>query len=326
MDSSKAFISVIIPVYNRVTLIQESIASVLILEEVRELLIVDDGSKDGTFELCQHLCDLNPKIKLLHHSGRRNKGVSASRNLGIEKATCEWIAFLDSDDVYLPERFKESAKRINNGECADGYYGFIRHVNLTKNGDGDLAGISKLTKYEDLFLSLLEGKKGYFLIPSILIRKSILRQTQNFDQRLKNCEDTQLWLKASLIGKIVPLHAIEPISLVHQHADNIWNGKTGSYDSIAGHYLMFLYMIDFVLKNGQSDQQNYFFLRMREDYKNYFWTIRQEIYKKWFICVFLPILLYSFIGISRNKVEKFHRRELRKWCIFVINKSIKRII
>jgi hypothetical protein len=197
---------------------------------------------------------------------------------------------------------------------------------LTKNRFGNLAGISLPTEHEDLFLSLLEGKKGYFHISSILIRKSMIRQTQNFDQRLKNCEDTQLWFKASLIGKLVPLHGIEPISLVRQHADNIWNGKTGSYDSIAGHYLMFLYMIDFVLENGQSDQQNYFFVRMREDYKNYFWTIRQEIYKKWFISVFLPILLYSFIGISRNKVEKFHRRELRKWCIFVINKSIKRII
>ena len=93
-------VSVIIPTYNRATLVVEAVASAL-AQTYRdfEVLVVDDGSTDGTLKA---LAPFLGEVKLLRLSRRR--GVSAARNLGIRAARSRWLAFLDSDDLWLPEK------------------------------------------------------------------------------------------------------------------------------------------------------------------------------------------------------------------------------
>ena len=98
-------ISVIIPVYNAEKYIEKAVESVLQFQEVREVLLIDDGSLDRSLEICTSLKQKHPEIKVLTHPQRQNRGVSATRNLGIDKATQEFITFLDADDYWLPNRF-----------------------------------------------------------------------------------------------------------------------------------------------------------------------------------------------------------------------------
>src|SRR5688500_15389988 len=79
-----------------------------------ELLLVDDGSKDGSSALARQYAAQRPsQIRYLDHPGHANLGMSASRNLGIEHARGEYVAFLDADDVYLPERLSKHMRVLD---------------------------------------------------------------------------------------------------------------------------------------------------------------------------------------------------------------------
>ena len=93
-------VSVVVPIYNADKYLEDTIRSVLHQSYPSfELLLIDDGSKDNSLSIAHRYATLDPRIKVLTHEDNRNKGVSATRNLGIVKAQHEWIALLDSDDL-----------------------------------------------------------------------------------------------------------------------------------------------------------------------------------------------------------------------------------
>ncbi len=108
---TKDLVSVIIPVYNRENVIEECVNSVFAQSYQNfEIVIVDDGSLDGTYKICEQLAEKDARIKL--YAGEHG-GVSAARNLALEKASGEYIFFLDSDDViysFLLEALVEGMK------------------------------------------------------------------------------------------------------------------------------------------------------------------------------------------------------------------------
>lgn len=97
-------VSVIIPAYNRVKYIQHTVDSVLgQTYSPIELIVVDDGSSDGTYELLQEYGD---RLRLLTHPARENKGQSAAINLGMKYASGKYLAILDSDDFWAPNKLE----------------------------------------------------------------------------------------------------------------------------------------------------------------------------------------------------------------------------
>jgi len=104
----KCRVSVVVPAYNGEQFIGECIQSVLD-QDFRdfELIVVDDGSKDATSEIVEKFVQEDSRVRLVHHEGRVNLGVSKSRNLGVKKSSGEWIAFLDADDQYLPKKLSQ---------------------------------------------------------------------------------------------------------------------------------------------------------------------------------------------------------------------------
>ena len=97
--------SVVIPSYNRLNVLPRAIGSVLAQDEPDfELIIVDDGSTDGTQAWLAALTD--PRIQVI--ASERNRGVSAARNLGLAAARAPVVAFLDSDDTYRPQRLRRA--------------------------------------------------------------------------------------------------------------------------------------------------------------------------------------------------------------------------
>lgn len=97
---TEPLISVIIPVYNTEKYLRQSIDSVLVQTySAWELILIDDGSADGSERICDEYALKDSRIRVYH---TKNRGVSAARNMGLEHAAGEWIAFLDSDDLMLP--------------------------------------------------------------------------------------------------------------------------------------------------------------------------------------------------------------------------------
>ena len=178
-------VSVIIPTYNRIQFIDVAIRSILNQTyKPLEIIIVDDGSSDGTFEMVKKQY---PFVELIY---QRNTGVSCARNKGIEIAKGDWIAFLDSDDEWLPEKLKNQANSIRDNPNI-----LFFHSNeiWIKNGLRINQG-KKHTKYGGyIFEKCLDICR---ISPSsVIMHKSIFQNIGLFDEMLPICEDYDMWLR-----------------------------------------------------------------------------------------------------------------------------------
>ena len=89
-----------------------------------ELLLVDDGSGDGSTQLAQHFAEQQPdRVRYLEHPRHQNRGMSATRNLGIHQARGEYVAFLDADDLWLPEKLEQQVAIMSRQPRAAMVYG-----------------------------------------------------------------------------------------------------------------------------------------------------------------------------------------------------------
>lgn len=212
-------ISVIIPVYNAEKFLARAIESVLIQNEVDEVILVEDASPDNAIQICRNYEGKNAKVKLFQHPGGVNRGAGASRNLGIAKAQNEWIAFLDADDYYLPDRFKNTVETIKNHKDADGVYEAVQNVFLNeKQKQKFIKGRPKkfrsddfklLTfhlyneiKPEELFTVLIKGDNGFIHLNGLCVKKSLIEACGMFDPQFRIMQDTYLIYKLSLAGNL----------------------------------------------------------------------------------------------------------------------------
>jgi glycosyltransferase involved in cell wall biosynthesis len=99
-----SFVSVIVPVYNAEKYISRCLDSIISQKGVAEIIVVNDGSTDGTYKIIESYAKKYSKIKIVN---QKNQGVSVARNTGIENAKSEYITFVDSDDWLEPKSFKQ---------------------------------------------------------------------------------------------------------------------------------------------------------------------------------------------------------------------------
>ena len=118
-------VSAIIVFLDEEKFLQEAIDSVFAQTHSNwELLLVDDGSGDQSSEIARQLARQRPeRVRYLEHEGHRNRGMSASRNLGIRSARGEYLAFLDADDVWLPHKLERQAPILQSQSRAGAVYG-----------------------------------------------------------------------------------------------------------------------------------------------------------------------------------------------------------
>lgn len=123
--SNKQLVSAIIIFFNEEQFIQEAIESVLAQAyDHWELLLVDDGSTDRSTQIAMQYAEKYPgKVRYIEHSNHENRGMSASRNLGVRYATGKYISFLDGDDVWLPNKLEEQVAILASHPKADMVYG-----------------------------------------------------------------------------------------------------------------------------------------------------------------------------------------------------------
>ncbi len=220
-------VSVILPVYNNELYIEKAVRSAAIQKEVQEVIIVDDGSSDRTPEIIRFLQKEISKVKLYSHPKRQNLGRSASRNLGIKKASCDFIAFLDADDFYLENRFKLDSQIFGQNPEIDGVYNaigaeFYRPYSEEEEKRYNLTGLRKKVSPNDLFYEMWpKGSAGYFHCDGLTVRKGIFEKTGFFNENLEVAEDTELWVRMALKSNLVPGSIRVPVGKRGIHEDNI---------------------------------------------------------------------------------------------------------
>src|SRR5215207_10509527 len=123
--SSKPLVSCIIIFLNAERFMREAIESVFAQTyDNWELLLVDDGSTDGSTHMALRYAERHSgKVRYLEHLGHQNRGMSASRNLGLSHAKGEYIGFLDADDVWLPHKLQQQVQILNSHPEAGMVYG-----------------------------------------------------------------------------------------------------------------------------------------------------------------------------------------------------------
>ncbi|WP_449398447.1 glycosyltransferase family 2 protein [Chryseobacterium wanjuense] len=186
-------ISVVIPLYNKEKYIQETIRKVLNQTYQNfEIVVINDGSKDRSPEIVNEIDD--PRIKLIN---KQNGGVSSARNLGIEKAQYEYIAFLDADDEWLPNHLEEIHNLINEyKDSADVFVtNFSRKYSTGENINNRKPDELSKGLVKDYFK--IVNKKGLIHTSCVCVSKSALLKVNLFDERLSKGEDIDLWLKLS---------------------------------------------------------------------------------------------------------------------------------
>jgi glycosyltransferase involved in cell wall biosynthesis len=183
----RTLIDVIIPVFNREATIKRAIESVLAQSYQHfNLYVVNDGSTDATENLMTPFL-INKNVHLLR---QENKGVSAARNLGIRTGTAEWIAFLDSDDEWLPEKLSLQVHFLNHNRN-------IRFVHSNEIWIRNGVRVNPKQKFDKSNQEIFKRSLETCLIsPStVILRRELLNQHNLFDESFEICEDYDLWLK-----------------------------------------------------------------------------------------------------------------------------------
>jgi glycosyltransferase involved in cell wall biosynthesis len=186
------FFSVIIPTYNRYDTVKNSIDSVLNQTyKDFELIVIDDGSTDSTSSLREIYADSIVYIKQI------NSGVSSARNTGIEKSNSPYICFLDSDDIWLPDKLQEQ-------------YRFIKvkpHVKIHQTEEIWIRNgrrVNSMNKHEKKSgMIFLKSLNMCMITPSsVVLSRDLFEKYGLFDEMLPVCEDYDMWLRITCCEKI----------------------------------------------------------------------------------------------------------------------------
>lgn len=233
--SRESLVSCIVTFLNTEKFLGEAIESVLAqTHENLELLLVDDGSTDGSTKIARRFAGRFPeKVRYLEHEGHENRGAAASRNLGMEEARGEYIALLDSDDVWLGHKLEEQVALLDAHPEAGMVYGQSQywHSWTTNPEDAHRDHVPKLgvptdTLFEPAMLSKIVYPLGPATAPcpsDLLLRRSAVERVGGFEEAFRGMY--QLYDDQTFLAKI---YLNEPVYVAgkcwdryRQHPDQI---------------------------------------------------------------------------------------------------------
>ncbi|WP_135382532.1 glycosyltransferase family 2 protein [Vibrio tasmaniensis] len=244
-----AKVSIIIPTYNCLDYLPKAIGSVLQqTHQDVELIIIDDNSNDGTSTYLASIHD--ERIIKLSTLG---VGASQARNLGIEKSTGEYIAFLDADDFWFPEKLErqlESHKRY-----PDLTMSFTNYEHLTEDYQvtGDCFSYwSQFQEQDEAFINI-ENPLEFIIennvigTSTVMVKADIFSQTESFNPDIKYAEDWELWLRISENHQIGVLNSVQVGYLM----------RANSVTQTESLKLRNLQSIENILQHYQNDHQRW---------------------------------------------------------------------
>ncbi|HIP11459.1 MAG TPA: glycosyltransferase [Arcobacter sp.] len=241
------FVSIIIPTHNREDLLPRAVESVLTQTYKNiEIIIVDDGSKDNTEELVQNYMNKHENIKYIKHE--KALGGNAARNSGIRAASGEFVAGLDDDDEFTPDRIE---KLMNN--YSDEYSMITsRSLKVTKTNQRKTRFKAEIDLNDILYSNIIGNQ--------VLVKKSVIMEAGLYDEQLLRSQDYDMWVRIiEKFGKAKMMRDVTQI--IHYEHDNHspnyrWNSFKGGFAFYKKHKYLF--------NRGQRKRQLYGILRLQE--------------------------------------------------------------
>ncbi len=205
--TASPLVSVVLPVYNGERLLAEAIGSVLQQAyQPLEIIIVDDGSTDTTAQVAAGFADR------IHYYYQPNSGPAAARNLGIQLAKGEFIAFIDADDLWPEDKLSMQMRCFEAFPTVEIVQGLINRIKLQNQTQHRLVGV-------DIDFPFIYTNLG-----SMVMHRSVFEKVGYFDAGLKFHEDSDFWLRARELGiNILVQRRLALIYRIHEH--NLTTGK-----------------------------------------------------------------------------------------------------
>lgn len=226
-------VSVIVPVFNAGPFLADGVRSALALPEVEEVILVEDGSTDDSLARCRELAAGEVRVKLHTHPGGANLGAGASRNAGIQLARSAYIAFLDADDSFLPQRFHAEKRIFAAHPDADGVYGAVGfHAHdaigaerFSKQFHSKLTTIRTPVPPEQLFNGFVGFSGilgfGHIHLDGLTVKKESLGKMDGlFRADLRLHQDVEWILRLAYYTRLYAGSIQEPIAMRGVHANN----------------------------------------------------------------------------------------------------------
>ena len=203
-------ISVVVPTHNRSGWLRTAVRSVLTQQDVDlEAIVVDDGSTDGTGEALAGFGD--SRLRLVRHE--QPLGVGASRNHGATEARGRWLAFLDDDDLWAPQKL---ARQLQGARRDERRWSYVGSVNIDE-GFRIIAVVHPPPPHE--VITLINRRN---VIPgggsNVIVHRDAFEAVGPFDTTLKNTEDWEMWIRLAKHG--VPAWVPEPLLAYRVHPTN----------------------------------------------------------------------------------------------------------
>ena len=213
MSNNKALVSIVMPAYNCEKYVVEAINSIL-AQTYRnwELLVLDDGSKDNTLRIIEEFSQKDSRIKALPNG--KNIGVSATRNRGIELASGEWIAFLDSDDMWKPEKLEKQFEIVEK-EAAEFLFTGSSYINEEGEPYKGIFEVPEKITYKKL------RNQNVISCSSVLVKKKYFEHIKMEKDEMH--EDYAVWLRILKTG-VTAFGVNEPL-LIYRISRNSKSGN-----------------------------------------------------------------------------------------------------
>lgn len=205
-------VSVIIPAYNAARTLEMTVQSVYgqSLQDF-EIIIVDDGSKDNTLEVAQRIAASDSRIKVI---AQPNSGAAAARNAGIKAAAGEYVAFLDADDLWLPQKLERQIALLNSEKDAAAVQTGAYYV----NDDLEVLSVRPCVIPKDVVLETLLFRSFPALMSTLLVKRSAFDKIGLLDTKLVILEDWELAIRLSRFCNLKSIE--EPLALYRNYPGN----------------------------------------------------------------------------------------------------------
>ncbi len=286
MEEIKGMVSVTIPFYNAERFLGETIESVLAQSYATwELLLVDDGSHDGSTKIAQSYANRFPdKIFYLEHESHRNLGVNAARNLGARNSRGEFLAFLDSDDIWLPAKLEMNVSELNKYPGAGFLFGATEYwYDWDPEGNGNRKNEVPAIAPGDMIYdppalvarTLQMGQYGVPCPCSFLMRRWAFERAGGFDEEFNPStyqyfEDGAFLVKMYLHVPVYVSDACLDRNRCNQYSMTRQASAVRNFE--AARRFFFLWLADYLRKEEVTDRK--------------IWrALRKE---SWFYCLPLP--------------------------------------
>ena len=220
MNQRNIKVSVIMACHNSSVYLDEAVSSVLgqTFGDL-ELILIDDCSTDNTLEIAKRYQKQDDRVLVLSLSV--NSGPATARNAGIRSARGEWLGILDSDDVAMPTRFEEQMRLT---DCDKGLV-MIGSSSISMDAKGhEIKDHKYPTRHSELG-KRLETMRAFPPHSSLVYRKDDVERLSAFNSRYDQCEDYDLWLRLSEVGKVTSIN--KPLVKIRKHEQNISNSEGG---------------------------------------------------------------------------------------------------